>query len=743
MQALRLSWASFALSTVFAFGQTSVQQRSEGAGPAAHSFAAVDLNAAAGQAVLVLAAGTLAALAATLLCLAFGIRNGLDPGNVALIRDSFPSLPVTAFLPEPLERAQALAFIAGAYVMGLVLIRFPRLVRVSRPGSGLPAFSGRMYWTLLAIALIASLLFGQTAFGEPVRHFYAFLPAWLPRNPMLWYWTFVVTAAPILLHSTRLRQHLTGLLAAMSLVALVLLCARLSFVAPAAGLALDARNHHDSAALHSVVQSAFGQIPYIDFVPQYGGYGLFARPLFLLGLDPWFALCLFVFLCWLVSFGALVAAVAIASGSWRAGSLAGIVAFWLTSDAWSLASLYQHAPLRTLFPSVFLLLFSLYPRWPRSISALSGLIVPAAVYWNPESGLVCFAAASSILLLEIVAGRRPDRQSNEHRDGRSCLASFLAACLLAAAVLEGMALLSRGHAFPIADLGLHASLFSRHGYLNLPIPLLDVWLPAAGVFCLLLSFPAAMSSAASDVRDRALFGFSCAMLFAGLFFYYQGRSYTSNLVAFAFPLVCAGFSWLWTDSGTQSEAITPVLTRRNVPVLAFAIASAALIASPFTAAPFMNPLSLTVSHEDRALREFIRKESKQHDTAFIVSPQAWRLHLLSGVPPPIRIPPQSGLLTRLNEQDTLAAASPGSAHALFVDPQYFSPEVQMGSPFAQILLARISSGWQHEKTLKLKSGALAVVTPRTGPRGTPAPRAGARSAQSLQAGPIPDTAHRP
>lgn len=709
------------------------QRESDAAGGGAHALAAVDLNDAARKAIPILAAGALAAVAATALCLALGIRNGLDPEQIVLIRDAFPSQSMSAFLPEPLERAQVFAFIAGAYLMSVAMLHSSRLrFLASRAGSaasptGLRAISGQVYWTLLTIALVASLVFGQTAYGDPVRFFYLFLPAWRPRDPMLWYWTFVAAAAPVLLNTARLRRWGTGLLAAMSLVALVWLCARFSFVAPQPGLAVDLRNHHDSAVLHSVVQSAFGQIPYLDFIPQYGGYGLFARPFFWLGMDPWLTLSLFLFTCWLASFGALAAAVAIASRSWMAGSLAGIVAFWLTGDAWSWVTFYQHAPVRTLFPSLFLLLFSLYAQRPKAIAALAGLAVPVAVYWNPETGLVCFAAALCLLVVDIVAGWRRDEPSERRLCAgarpAACLAAFLAACVVGAALFEGAAFLSRGQLLSMSSMGLHAGVFMQYGLLNLPIPPLDVWLPAALVFCLLLTWPAATRTSTGDARDSALFGYFCAVLFAGLFFYYQGRSYTSNLVTFAFPLVCAGFSWLWNEGKARCEPITLrlVLVRQNAPIVAFAIAAATLTASPFLAAPFSNPLSMTVSDDDQALREFIRRESRPHETAFIVSPQAWRLHLLSGVAPPANIPPQSGLLTRAEEREALAAATPGAGYALFVDPRYFVPATR----FTRTLMAQISSEWQPDKTLELPSGELTVMRPRMVLRAaTPLPAVG-------------------
>jgi len=205
------------------------------------------------------------------------------------------------------------------------------------------------------------------------------------------------------------------------------------------------------------------------------------------------------------------------------------------------------------------------------------------------------------------------------------------------------------------------------------------------------------------------------MLFSGLFLFYQGRSYTGNLVGFAFPLVCGGFSWLWIDSGQRNtwRATGLALAGSNFAIFAFAVASAALAGSPvFKSAPFMNPLAMAMSAEDRMLRAFIRKKSQGHQGAFIVSPQAWRLHLLSGVAPPRGVPPQSGLFTRFQEEQTLDAALPDSGYALFVDREYFVPQGYFRSPFPEMLMDRINSNWERRELLKLKSGELSVFEPK-------------------------------
>lgn len=665
---------------------------------------------AARKALAILAAGALGGVLATMICLALGIHNGLDPADVPALRDLFPSLRIRYFVPEPLERAQAVGFIAGAYVISIALVMFRRLDCM------IPPKAARLFWALLATAIVGELVFGQDAFQMPTRSFSTLKSVWQPGDPVLWVAIFLVAASPVLVHSPHLRQRTNHFLAAIGIPTLVLLCARVTFLVPPYGLTLDATNLHNSAALHSVVQATFGQIPYFDFVPQYGGYGLFALPFFRLGLDPWIALCFFLFFCYVVTFGAMVAAVALVAGSWIAGIYAGIVVFWLCSDLQTALSFFQGIPARAFFPSIFLLLFSIFPKLPRLVATTSGIMIPLAIYWNPETGLVCLGATVSFLLFDIAVNRRVEGSISRKRLTPALL--FFPACFITGAILWVSANLFFDRTVPVAALFFHGMVFAKFGYFNLPIPLLDVWVPAAFTFCLLLSFPGAASNDGGSVRSRALFGFFCAMLFSGLFFYYQGRSYTGNLVGFSFPIVCGLFAWLWADS-TSSESPSHVTSRRlgfsiagrDAVVLAFAVASAALGANFFISAPFLNPFSTTVSPDDQALRAFIRNESSGYQAAFIVSPQAWRLHLLSGVAPPKNVPPQSALLSRLQEEETIGAADPESGYILFVDWKYFQKN-PWGNRFQDALTARVNSQWQRGNSLKLRSGELTVFKPR-------------------------------
>ena len=667
----------------------------------------VRLNDAARRALSILAAGMFATFAVSAICVALDVHNGLTLADLPTVQYSFPNLHPAYFLPEPVERAQAIAFIGGAWLMSLALVLFPKL------DSRLSRTAGRTFLAAFVVSIIGCFLLGQGHYHGPISHFSTFLAVWNPEAPALWIGAFVTAVSPAFLPFGKLRRALITLVAAVGLVALVLLCARYSFVAPPDGLSWDIRNHHDSAALHSIVQSAFGQIPYFDFIPQYGGYGLFAVPFFRLGLDPWLALSLFLFSFTLVSFLSMCIAVAIATRSCEGCSLAGIVSFWLSGLARAPYSYFQGAPVRIFFPSIFLLLFSLYAKSPRLVPAICGFMVPFAIYWNPETGLVCLGAAVSFLIFDIAA-RRP-AGSSFSRGSLIPASIFLLACLITGAILEAAAFVVLDRMLPVADLYSYSALFSRFGYFNLPMPILDVWVPAAFAFCLFLSFPGSDSPAGDGFRTQALFGYFCAMLFAGLFLFYQGRSYTGNLVGFAFPIVCAAFSWLWMESRPNGswEASGFPLAGSNLAILGFAVASAALAGSPmFKSAPFMNPLAMSMSADDQALRTFIRKGSQGHRSAFIVSPQAWRLHLLSGVAPPNDVPPQSGLITRLQEEQTLKATLPDSGYALFVDREYFVPQGYFRSPFPEMLMDRINSYWERGKILKLNSGELSVFEPQ-------------------------------
>ena len=159
------------------------------------------MNDAARKAFAILAAGVAAVMVATLLCLTAGIHNGLDPADVPAIRNLFPSLRISDFYPEPLERAQAVAFVAGAYIMSITLVLLPRL------DSMIPPIAARLFWTLFAAAIVAYLFFGENAFQFPSRYFGTLKSVWLPEYPALWIATLVITASPVTVHSALWRRR--------------------------------------------------------------------------------------------------------------------------------------------------------------------------------------------------------------------------------------------------------------------------------------------------------------------------------------------------------------------------------------------------------------------------------------------------------------------------------------------------------------------------------------------------------
>jgi hypothetical protein len=340
-------------------------------------------------------------------------------------------------------------------------------------------------------------------------------------------------------------------LAAAGIAALVLLCARYSFVAPPDGLSWTSAITTIRRP-HSIVQALWADT-YLDFIPSMeatAGRG----PLFQLGLDPWFALePVPAFPARLSHFFSIGIAVAIASRSWQCGSLAAIVVFWLSGLAHAPYSYFQGAPVRIFFPSIFLLLFSLYTKSPRLVSAISGFMIPFAIYWNPETGLVCLGAAVCFLIFDI-AVRDGSPGARRHR--------YFSCALLRRAVPGGRLLARFDRMVPLADSS--CVLFSKFGYFNLPDAASDVWCPHLA-FCLLPFFPARFRRQ-SQLRATAfapeLFWIFCAMLSRTVSFY-QGRL-SGNWSDLPFPSSVVDFHGFGSIQGPIPRGKLPDFHHRPV-----------------------------------------------------------------------------------------------------------------------------------------------------------------------------------
>jgi hypothetical protein len=196
----------------------------------------------------------------------------------------------------------------------------------------------------------------------------------------------------------------------------------------------------------------------------------------------------------------------------------------LTTRLVTLDPYFQYWPIRVLFPSLILVLSSLYLRGrsSRLTYYAAFLCASLAILWNPDSGAVVFGAW--VLLLgyhELFRGcwRSALRPFARHA------ATAMGSLLLVFAAYAIFARLRSGTWPSLRMSSSYYELFSHYGYYMLPMPdLPHVWGLTVGIYLLALAI--ALSGLLSR-RDEAFHGslFLLAVLGGGLFGYYNGRSH--------------------------------------------------------------------------------------------------------------------------------------------------------------------------------------------------------------------------
>jgi hypothetical protein len=646
----------------------------------------------------ILVAATVSAAGATFVAAVHGIRDGLTPEIAREISAFlFVALDPARFRPEPLERMQAGSFFAGALVASVAL-------HVRNPPARWRALSRGSFLVLAAALTAISLVWGRDSAGAPnitssILHntlYYADSPLWLaafaflmagslPRDGARGLWT---------------ERAVLGIAAGF----LVFTCARSTWLEPVPGLAPDGRNHHSSAVLHSIVVSLSGAVPYVDFIPQYGGYGMFAAPFAWLIGDGWWAVSLFLFAGTVATIAALATSVFLVTGQLAPAIQAAVLAMYLLSPTFGTEPYYQVFPVRTLFPALFLLAFAAMERYPRAMAAAAGAMAPVAFYWNPETGLFCTLASVASF---VVFGAMDRLHGRGARQVRSQLTLLAAAMLVAGVAGYGLLSLAGGRLFDAATMLLYPSIFSLLGLGNLPMPLLDLWIPFAFLFVLLVSLPLPGEGTREDAFALARYGLFCGVLFALLSLYYQGRSFADNLFLFVFPLVAGAVAWAARPIAGVGDGASRLTGASWVAAFAFAGLVACRSQLPEMALPWVS----ATNRDDAAIADFVQGSREGDGNVLVISPQAWRIHLLSAVPAPPEVAPLSSLLTRAQLEVLVAELDPARRRRVLVDAQFFHDEL-VPPALADAVRSALDRHWEAESSLDLPTGRLVRHRPR-------------------------------
>ena len=197
---------------------------------------------------------------------------------------------------------------------------------------------------------------------------------------------------------------------------------------------------------------------------------------------------------------------------------------------------YQYWPIRILFPSIVFYLctvfFSAARRQQKVILPLLAIVSSAGVLWNLDTGIVAFGATFIALLF--FSYQPGDFRGNWKR----WLTIKLTMVSALALIVSVFALATKVHSgcWPAFGKALHfQSVFYVSGYYMLPMGLFGFWNVLA-LFYLFTAIYCVWHFRAKDRSEPSIIVF-LFVLGAGIFAYFQGRSYYMTLVVVLYPAI--------------------------------------------------------------------------------------------------------------------------------------------------------------------------------------------------------------
>jgi hypothetical protein len=471
---------------------------------------------------------------AFLFLLEHGIAHVYHPKLRPLVRVAQEMLTPTAGMsvrPEPVERLQ--------YLLGLLLTPLFLFFALWRTRTHYWRASQKIRRIL---NYVAALLLADGTIALPIcayeslkRSEFLYVRVSVLHTDFALYavLVFPAIATLALLAQRRWAERLTGW--AVYLIAACLAMVAFLGVLLNRETALSWISHLDPV-IYPLAQVRAGKTLLVDCAPLYGLYPHFLQPLFsFIPLTVYYFTVVMAFLLVISLIAQWLFLRSLATNN--VTLLCGIVAipFFAHSTLRTVDAepYFQYWPIRTLFPSLLLLLSALYLRGraKRLVYHATFLCASLAILWNPDSGFVVFG--SWVLLLGYRELFRFSLRTVWRPLGRHALTA--SGSLLV--VLGGYAVFARIHSGGWPDLRMSSTyyeLFSYYGYFMLPMANLPhVWGLTVGIFVLALAIA---FHGLIRKRDQVFHAslFLLAIMGGGLFGYYNGRSHDN----------CATF-WLY------------------------------------------------------------------------------------------------------------------------------------------------------------------------------------------------------
>lgn len=197
---------------------------------------------------------------------------------------------------------------------------------------------------------------------------------------------------------------------------------------------------------------------------------------------------------------------------------------------------YQYDPIRSLFPSVSLFLFATFhgasQKSKMFILPLMALSSSFAILWNSDSGVAVFGATFAGLVYSSFGGVPfMDSIKKSIKYTAWMLGSLLFVLLLFLITTK----IKSGEWPDFKAFSSYQGMFYVSGFFMLPMSLIGFWNLPALTYLVACVYCAAELRKTKTVESNSIF--FLFILGAGLFVYFQGRSYDTNIVAVMYPAI--------------------------------------------------------------------------------------------------------------------------------------------------------------------------------------------------------------
>ena len=302
------------------------------------------------------------------------------------------------------------------------------------------------------------------------------------------------------------------------------------------------------AVFYSLSQVLAGRTLLADLPSQYGLFAHLIEPIFHLPGSSGLSVFKFSLLCAILQTLSLAAIYSVVQACTQSTALrVACVLLLVCLTFGTLGRLansddpyFQYWPVRFFLPALSVLVFFRYAKIPSLWRAVQvSLVASVGTVWNTDTGLVLVVAFAGVLVAKWIVLSLYDHQKSVFERSSLVLALFTHAavfCLVISLMFAYLQIRSGGTIRADWILG-YQKIFYGAGYGMLPMPLYPhPWMSVLGVYVMAI-LVAAFIWHHNPRSSRADLLVYVALLGAGLFIYYQGRSHDLNLITVSWPAV--------------------------------------------------------------------------------------------------------------------------------------------------------------------------------------------------------------